>query len=112
MKMKVTSILDKEPMVNNKLYLGEGDFDTVYALCMERDTIGLTCSSTPTGKRSKFYQVCTDKSLYFTRLPSGHNIIQMWSDAMEEEFRNTYDQKCVCARSTSRVRCRRSRCIR
>lgn len=50
-------------MDNNKLYLGEGDFDTVYALCMERDTIGLTCSSTPTGKRSKFYEICTNKSL-------------------------------------------------
>lgn len=44
-------------------YLGEGDFDTVYALCMERDTIGLTCSSTPTGKRSKFFEICTNKSL-------------------------------------------------
>ena len=49
-------------------YLGEGDFDTVYALCMERDTIGLTGSSTPTGKRSKFYEICVNKSLGSKRL--------------------------------------------
>lgn len=50
-------------MVNNNLYLGEGDFDTIYALCMERDTIGMTCSSTPTGRRSKFFDICTRKEL-------------------------------------------------
>ena len=44
-------------------YMGEGDFDTVYALCMERDTIGMTCSSTPTGRRSKFYEICVKKEL-------------------------------------------------
>lgn len=44
-------------------YLGEGDFDTIYALCMERDTIGMTCSSTPTGRRSKFFDICTKKEL-------------------------------------------------
>lgn len=73
-------------------YLGEGDFDTIYALCMERDTIGMTCSSTPTGRRSKFYQICTQKELGFQEHyhPTQHN--PMWSDAMEEEFRNTYDK--------------------
>lgn len=64
MKMKVTSrAQDKELAVNNNLYMGEGDFDTVYALCMERDTIGMTCSSTPTGRRSKFYEICTRREL-------------------------------------------------
>lgn len=50
-------------------YLGEGDFDTIYALCMERDTIGMTCSSTPTGRRSKFYQICVQKELGLTMAP-------------------------------------------
>ena len=72
-------------------YMGDGDFDTVYALCMERDTIGLTCSSTPTGRRSKFYEICTNKTLKFSEHyhPTQHN--PLWSDVMEEEFRNTYD---------------------
>lgn len=62
-------------------YLGEGDFDTIYALCMERDTIGMTCSSTPTGRRSKFYQICTQKELglkkrigFFIIIPSNKKI--------------------------------------
>ena len=46
-------------------YLGEGDFDTVYALCMERDTIGLTCSSTPTGKRGTFYNMCVNRDMNY-----------------------------------------------
>ena len=50
-------------------YLGEGDFDTIYALCMERDTIGMTCSSTPTGRRSKFFDICTKKELGLKMAP-------------------------------------------
>ena len=70
MEMKVTSrAQDKELAVNNNLYLGEGDFDTVYALCMERASIGMTCSSTPTGRRSKFYDICVDRNLGLKMAP-------------------------------------------
>lgn len=91
--MKVTSrAQDKELAVNNKLYLGEGDFDTVYALCMERASIGMTCSSTPTGRRSKFYEICTDRNLNFKEHyhPAQHS--PLYSPEMEKEFRATFDK--------------------
>lgn len=44
-------------------YMNDSDFDTVTALCAERDDIGMTCSSTPTGARSRFYQICTNPRL-------------------------------------------------
>lgn len=43
--------------------MNDSDFDTVTALCAERDDIGMTCSSTPTGARSRFYQICTNPRL-------------------------------------------------
>lgn len=93
MKMRVISrAQDKELAVNNNLYLGDGDFDTVYALCMEHKDIGMTCSSTPTGRRSKFYEICTNKQMGFTEHhhPTQHN--PAWSESMEAEFHATYDQ--------------------
>ena len=44
-------------------YLGDGDFDTVAMIAAERGDIGMFVSSTPTGKRSLFYQLCTNKKL-------------------------------------------------
>ena len=44
-------------MLITKAYMNDSDFDTVTALCAERDDIGMTCSSTPTGARSRFYQI-------------------------------------------------------
>lgn len=88
MKMKVTSRdTDKELYVNNNMYMSDADFDTVTALCAERNDIGMTCSSTPTGARSRFYYICTDKKLGYSlhHHPSTHN--PNWSKKMEEEFR-------------------------
>lgn len=88
MKMKVTSRdTDKELYVNNDMYMSDADFDTVTALCAERNDIGMTCSSTPTGARSRFYYICTDKKLGYSlhHHPSTHN--PNWSKKMEEEFR-------------------------
>lgn len=53
----------KSCMLIIKAYMSDADFDTVTALCAERDDIGMTCSSTPTGARSRFYAICTDRKL-------------------------------------------------
>ena len=44
-------------------YMGTADFEAVMAIAGERNDIGVTMSSTPTGARSKFWAACTDKSL-------------------------------------------------
>ena len=88
MQMRETSrAVDKEPQVNNATYMGDGDFDTVAMIAAERGDIGMFVSSTPTGRRSKFYEVCTNKKMGFMvhYHPSTHN--PNWNDAMEPEFR-------------------------
>ena len=68
-------------------YLGDGDFDTVSMIAGERADIGMTISSTPTGKRGTFYQACTDPNMGYHEHyhPSTHN--PQWCDQMEAEFR-------------------------
>ena len=74
-------------------YLGENDFDTVMTIAAERDDIGVFCSSTPTGRRAKFYEVCTNKKLGFTEHyhPSTHN--PRWSEKMEAEFKEQLSEQ-------------------
>lgn len=68
-------------------YMGEADFDSVMAIAGERADITIFMSSTPTGKRSKFWAACTNPKMGFTEHyhPSMHN--PNWGEAMEAEFR-------------------------
>lgn len=68
--------------------MGEADFDSVMMIAGERSDIKIVMSSTPTGKRSKFYQACTDPNMHFTEHyhPSMHN--PNWNEEMEAEFRS------------------------
>lgn len=68
-------------------YMGDADFDSVTAIAAERSEIGITMSSTPTGRRSQFYKACTDKNMGYTEHyhPSTHN--PNWGPSMEAEFR-------------------------
>lgn len=70
-------------------YMSEADFDSVMMIAGERSDIKIVMSSTPTGKRSKFYQACTDPNMHFTEHyhPSMHN--PNWNSEMEAEFRAT-----------------------
>lgn len=63
------------------------DFDTVTTIAAERSDIGIFLSSTPTGRRSKFYEACTNPDMGYTEHhhPSTHN--PNWNDEMEAEFR-------------------------
>ena len=69
--------------------MSEADFDSVMMIAGERSDIKIVMSSTPTGKRSKFYQACTDPNMHFTEHyhPSMHN--PNWNAEMEAEFRAT-----------------------
>lgn len=75
------------------LYLDEVDymddvcFDAVTAIAAERADIGITMSSTPTGKRSHFYKACMDKAMGYKEHyhPSTHN--PNWGPQMEGEFK-------------------------
>lgn len=68
-------------------YMSSADFDTVTTIGAERDDIGIFMSSTPTGRRSKFYEACTNKDMGYTEHyhPSLHN--PNWGPKMEAEFR-------------------------
>lgn len=62
-------------------------YDAVTTIAAERADIGITMSSTPTGKRSHFYFACTNPKLGFKQHfhPSTHN--PNWSSRMESEFK-------------------------
>ena len=68
-------------------FMSEYCFEVVAAVAIERSEIGITVSSTPLGKRSKFYQMCTDPAMGYSQHyhPSTHN--PNWNEQMEAELR-------------------------
>ena len=68
-------------------FMSEYCFEVVAAIAIERSEIGITCSSTPLGKRSHFYRMCTDPKMNYSQHfhPSTHN--PNWNDQMEAELR-------------------------
>ena len=68
-------------------FMSEYCFEVVAAVAIERAEIGITVSSTPLGKRSKFYQMCTNPAMGYSQHyhPSTHN--PNWNDQMEAELR-------------------------
>ena len=68
-------------------YMADGDFENIKMLAAERSDIRICVSSTPTGHRGAFYQICVNKDLGYSEHyhPSTHN--PNWSDEMEAEFR-------------------------
>ena len=68
-------------------FMSEYCFEVVAAVAIERAEIGITCSSTPLGKRSHFYKLCTDPKMGYSQHfhPSTHN--PNWNEQMEAELR-------------------------
>ena len=68
-------------------YMAENDFSTVAMIAGERADIGIVASSTPTGKRGTFYQMCKNPSWGYAEHyhPSMDN--PNWSKQMEAQFR-------------------------
>jgi replicative DNA helicase len=67
--------------------MNDADFDSVMIIAGERPDIRTIMSSTPTGRRAKFYEACTNPDLGFIEHfhPSMHN--PNWGEQMEAEFR-------------------------
>jgi len=68
-------------------YMGADDYSTISAIAGERADIGMTASSTPTGKRGTFYEMCTNPKYGYTEHyhPSTDN--PGWCQEMEDKFR-------------------------
>lgn len=68
-------------------FMSEYCFEVIAAIAIERADIGITVSSTPLGKRSHFYRMCTDPSMGYSQHyhPSTHN--PNWGQQMEAELR-------------------------
>ena len=69
-------------------FMSEYCFDVISSIAIERAEIGITVSSTPLGKRSHFYKMCTDKKMGYSQHyhPSTHN--PSWGPQMEAELRS------------------------
>lgn len=68
-------------------FMSEYCFEVIAAVAIERAEIGITVSSTPLGKRSHFYKMCTEPSMGYSQHyhPSTHN--PGWGPQMEAELR-------------------------
>lgn len=67
--------------------MSEYCFEVIRSIAIERPEIGITVSSTPLGKRSHFYKMCTNPALGYSQHyhPSTHN--PNWNEQMEAELR-------------------------
>lgn len=66
-------------------YMADADFDTINALTAEHADIRVICSSTPSGHRGNFYNICVNPSLGYTlhHHPSHHN--PEYTEEMDEQ---------------------------
>ena len=74
-------------------YMAENDYSTVAAIANERSDIGITASSTPTGRRGTFYSMCVDPDFGYTHwhIPSQRS--PLWNQDMEDRARKEYNQQ-------------------
>lgn len=70
-------------------YMADGDYDTIAMIAAERDDIGITASSTPTGKRGTFYNMCTNRDMGYVEHyhPSHDN--PGFTQEMDDSFKST-----------------------
>ena len=67
--------------------MAENDFDTVTTIAADRPDISIFMSSTPTGRRGKFYEACTNKKMGFNEHHYPSTCNPNWCTQMEEDFR-------------------------
>lgn len=67
--------------------MGADDYSTVSMIAGERADIGMTASSTPTGKRGTFYEMCMNPKMGYSQHyhPSPDN--PNWCQEMEDRYR-------------------------
>lgn len=75
-------------------YMTEADFEAIYAIALaDPKNIKVWCSSTPTGKRSTFWKLCTGvipgwKEFYYPIMRNPE-----WSPEMEAQLRGQYSEQ-------------------
>ena len=74
-------------------YMGEGDFGTVSAIANERADIGITASSTPTGRRSTFWRMCNEPDMGYHEYHIQSQKSPLWTQAMEIRTRAELTQQ-------------------
>ena len=74
-------------------YMTDDDFETIYAIALEApERIGVWISSTPTGRRGKFWSACQPNSGW-TEFYYPTTVNPEWSPSMEKELRGMYSEQ-------------------
>ena len=73
--------------------MGEGDFGTVSAIANERADIGITASSTPTGRRSTFWRMCNEPDMGYHEYHIQSQRSPLWTQTMEIRTRAELTQQ-------------------
>lgn len=74
-------------------YMTDDDFETIYAIALEApERIGVWISSTPTGRRGKFWKACQPDSGW-TQFHYPTMVNPEWSPKMEKELRAMYSEQ-------------------
>jgi replicative DNA helicase len=68
-------------------YMSDADFETVYAVAADQATKGVWISSTPTGRRGKFWIACNDKNVW-TEFYFPSMVNPGWGPKMEADFKS------------------------
>ena len=71
-------------------YLNPKDIDSALAVIINHPDATVWMSSTPTGKREKFYEACNSREYREFHFPSHVN--PNWTDAIDKYFRSQYTQ--------------------
>lgn len=67
--------------------MSDADFDAILAIASEYEGIKVTLSSTPTGRRGRFWQACTNPKMHYKEFHYPSMCNPNWGPKMEEEFR-------------------------
>ncbi len=71
-------------------YMTDDDFETLYAIVLEDPAnIGVFCASTPSGRRGKFWQLCTRKEAGWREFHYSCKVNPTWTQESEDEARGT-----------------------
>lgn len=75
------------------MYMNSGDYGTVSAIANERADIGITLSSTPTGRRDIFWKACTQPDFGYTEFHIASQRSPLWTEDMEVRARAEFTQQ-------------------
>jgi hypothetical protein len=71
-------------------YLGDGDINSIISILNDHPETQLWASSTPTGRRAKFYEWCSNPRYKQFHYPS--HVLPHWTDEMEAEAKENHTE--------------------